>query len=347
MLKNTLGLNKVYNSDCIKIMKDLPNESVDLIIADPPYNVGKDYGNNSDKQSDEEYIKFTESWITEAVRILKKEGTFYTFGGKEFIAHIYIILGKLNMIFNSWIVWHYTQGQGRTKGYSSRHDDILMFTKSKNYTFNLDDIRIPQKYFRTRNNMRGANPGNVWGLSHVHYSEKDRSKHPTQKPHALYERMILSSSNEGEIVLDPFAGSGSSLVVAKKTNRNYIGIEIEEKYCSMIEEELNKEYKYFNSSFEELIRVPKNLNDKDLTEYLHNHRKWFLEKYHSNKIPDFEENILSEYGKEKFIAYKYGYKNIEEIGIASLFRKGGTYLSPKEIEGLKDFELVSFLVVKE
>lgn len=304
MLEKMNGLNRVYNSDCIKIMSKFPSESIDLIIADPPYNVGKDYGNDSDKQSDKDYIDFTENWITEAIRILKKDGTLYTFGGKEFIAHIYIILEKLNMNFNSWIVWHYTQGQGRTKGYSSRHDDILMFTKSEKYTFNLDNIRIPQKYFRTRNNMRGANPGNVWRLSHVHYSEKNRSKHPTQKPHALYERMILSSSNEGEIVLDPFAGSGSSLVVAKKTNRKYIGIEIEEKYCSMIEEELNKEYKYFNSSFEELTRVPKNYNNKGLIEYLHNHREWFLEKYHSNKIPEFEENILIEYGQEKLDEYK-------------------------------------------
>lgn len=298
------GLNKVYNDDCIKVMSELPDESIDLIIADPPYNVGKDYGNSSDRQSNEDYLAFTEEWLTKAVRILKKNGTLYTFGGKEFIAHIYIILEKLNMKFNSWIVWHYTQGQGRTKGYSSRHDDILMFTKNEKYTFNLDSIRVPQKYYRARNNMRGANPGNVWQLSHVHYSEQNRLKHPTQKPHALYERMILSSSNEGEIVLDPFAGSGSSLVVAKKTNRNYIGIEIEEKYCSMIKEELEKDYIYFNSSFEELTRVPKNYNNDGLIEYLHNHRKWFLEKYHSNKIPNFEENILIEYGQEIFNEYR-------------------------------------------
>ena len=298
------GLNRVYNSDCIKIMSKFPSESIDLIIADPPYNVGKDYGNSSDKQTNEEYKKFTDLWMEESYRILKKGGTIYTFGGKQNISYMFEKLKSLNMNYISWIVWHYTQGQGRTKGFSSRHDDILMFSKGGNYKFNLDNIRIPQKYFRTRNNMKGANPGDVWKLSHIHYCEHGRTNHPTQKPHALYERMILASSDEGDVILDPFAGSGSSLVVAKKTNRKYIGIEIEEKYCSMIEEELNKEYKYFNSSFEELTRVPKNYNNKGLIEYLHNHREWFLEKYHPNKIPEFEENILIEYGQEKLDEYK-------------------------------------------
>lgn len=303
MQKKMVGLNKIYNEDCIKLMSNLPDNSIDLIVADPPYNVGKDYGNNSDKQSKIDYLEFTKKWLKEAVRILKDDGTIYTFGGKEFIAHIYLILEDLGMNFNSWIVWHYTQGQGRIKGFSSRHDDILMFNKSAKYTFNLDDIRIPQKYYRTRNNMRGANPGNVWKLSHVHYSEASRSNHPTQKPHALYERMILSSSNENEIVLDPFAGSGSSLVVAKYTNRKYIGIEIEKEYCSMIETELNRKHEYFNSCFEEVTRVPKNYKDDKIIEYLNNHKKWFLEKYHSNQIPKFEENILKEYGEEILTMY--------------------------------------------
>lgn len=303
MQKKMVGLNKIYNDDCIKIMSNIPDKSIDLIIADPPYNVGKDYGNNSDRQSKEDYLEFTKKWISEAVRILKDDGTLYTFGGKEFISHIYLILEELNMKLNTWIVWHYTQGQGRRKGFSSRHDDILMFNKSNKYTFNLDDIRVPQKYYRSRNNMRGANPGNVWKLSHVHYCEENRAKHPTQKPHALYERMILGSSNENDIVLDPFAGSGSSLVVAKHTNRKYIGIEIEEEYCSMIESELNKDYKYFNSCFEELVRVPKDYKDDKIIEYLHNHEKWFLKKYHSNQISKFEENILKEYGKDILSMY--------------------------------------------
>lgn len=305
MQKKMDGLNKIVLGDSIKVMSNIEGESIDLIVADPPYNVGKDYGNNSDKQSKEEYLEFSKKWMKEAVRILKNTGTLYIFGGQKYIAHIYIMLENLNLKNNGWIVWHYTQGAGRTKGYSSRHDDILVFTKSNNYTFNLDNVRIPQKYYRKANNMRGANPGNVWSLPHVHYSEKDRTIHPTQKPHALYERMILGSSNEGDLVLDPFAGSGSSLVVSKRTGRNFIGIEIEPKFVDLCNKELAKDYKSFNSYFKELTRIPNNFSKVDMIiEYLQNHKKWFLEEYHSNLIPTFEKEIVNKYGEEVFKKYK-------------------------------------------
>ena len=97
MQKKMVGLNKIYNEDCIKLMSKLPDNSIDLIVADPPYNVGKDYGNNSDKQSKIDYLEFTKKWLKEAVRILKDDGTIYTFGGKEFIAHIYLILEDLGI----------------------------------------------------------------------------------------------------------------------------------------------------------------------------------------------------------------------------------------------------------
>lgn len=290
-------------------MKELPNESVNLIVTDPPYNVGKDYGNNSDKQSKEEYLKFSRDWLSEAHRLLKEDGTIYVCGGQQYSPHLFIIMEELGFVFNSWIVWHYTQGVGRTRGYSSRHDDILMFTKSKKYTFNLDAIRIPQKSYRKVNNMRGANPSNVWVLPHIHYSEESRTEHPTQKPHAIFERMILSSSNEGDIVLDPFCGSGSSLVVSMKTNRKFIGMELEEKYVMLSRSELEKDYKYFNSCFSELTRVPDSFSDKDLAvEYLTNHRKWFLDKYHSNLVPSFEKNIVKQYGEDVFNKYLSNYK---------------------------------------
>ena len=138
--------------DCIEKMQSIENESVDLIIADPPYNVGKDYGNNSDKQNFDEYISFTKAWLNECHRVLKSNGTIYIFIGFRYISYLYQILeDNLNMVFVNWISWHYTQGIGKTKGFSPRHDDILMFTKSSDYKFNLDDIRIPQKYYRKRN----------------------------------------------------------------------------------------------------------------------------------------------------------------------------------------------------
>lgn len=304
MLNNMIGLNNIIQGDCIDVMSRMPDKCVDLIVADPPYNVGKDYGNNSDNQSKEDYLTFSKKWISEAYRVLKDDGTIYVFGGKLYIAYLYIILEEIGFNNNGWIVWHYTQGVGRKKGFSSRHDDILVFTKSSNYTFNLDSVKIPQKYYRKVNNMRGANPGNVWSLSHIHYSESNRTIHPTQKPHALYERMILSSSNEGDIVLDPFAGSGSSMVVAKKTNRQFIGIELESDYVELSRIELEKDYKFFNSYFKELTRIPDNLSQSEKTvNYLHNHRNWFLEKYHSNLIPEFEKEILKKYGENIYFSY--------------------------------------------
>ena len=118
-----------------------------------------------------------------------------------------------------------------------------MFTKDKKkFKFNLDEIRVPQKYYRSVNNMRGANPGNVWEFSHMHYCNKNRMKHPTQKPEGLYERMILASSDEGDVVLDPFLGSGTLLRVCQNTNRNGIGIDINPEYIRMSKERLEEKF---------------------------------------------------------------------------------------------------------
>lgn len=299
-----IGLNKVYNEDSLINMKKIDDSSVDLILADPPYNVGKDYGNGSDQQSREEYLEFTRKWMSEAYRVLKNDGTIYVFGGLEYISHMFIILEELGFVFNSWMVWHYTQGAGRTKGFSTRHDDILMFTKTKKFNFYLDEIRIPQKYYRKRNNMAGANPGNVWKLSHIHYSETERTQHPTQKPHALYLRMIMASSKKGDIVLDPFAGSGSSLFVAKKTERNYIGFEIEEEYINIINNQLLEDKKY-NSYFEEILRIPNDYkNEDDILEYLEMHRDKFILKHYPELLEEFEKEILNKYGENILLLYK-------------------------------------------
>jgi DNA modification methylase len=149
---------EILSGDAILEMKKIASNSIDLIIADPPYNLGKDYGNDSDSKEFEDYISFTKEWTTEAKRILKPKGTIYVFMGFKFISYLYQILERdQKLIFNNWICWHYTQGIGKKKGFSPRHDDILMFTKSKEFTFNLDDIKIPQKFYRSVNNMRGAN----------------------------------------------------------------------------------------------------------------------------------------------------------------------------------------------
>ncbi|XBE77829.1 site-specific DNA-methyltransferase [Mesomycoplasma ovipneumoniae] len=292
---------KIICGNAIEELKKIESKSINLIITDPPYNLNKDYGNNKDNLEFEEYLEFSRQWLTEAKRILKDDGTIYIFMGMRYISYIYTILEKeLNMHFNSWITWFYTQGIGKTKGFSPRHDDILMFTKHKSkFTFNLDDIRVPQKFYRSINNMRGSNPGNVWQFSHMHYCNKNRKKHPTQKPEGLYERMILASSNENDIVLDPFVGSGTMLRVCQQTNRRGIGIEINEEYVQMCKERLEEDFTGFDSEDVRIKRVPNDLNDSSIRkEYIENHKKWFL-KNHQNLIKKFEDEVNKKYFHRK------------------------------------------------
>ncbi len=286
------------HGDAIEELKKLPSKSVRLIVTDPPYNLNKDYGNTKDKLDFDDYIEFSRQWLTEAKRVLTDDGTLYVFMGMRYISYIYIILEReLGLHFNSWITWFYTQGIGKTRGYSPRHDDILMFTKDpKKFVFHLDEIRVPQKYYRSVNNMRGANPGNVWEFSHMHYSNKNRQNHPTQKPEALFERMILASSSPGDLVLDPFVGSGTALRVCQQTGRLGIGIDINPEYIEMTKERLDTPFSGFDSIDVRMERVPNDLNNPDIREdYIKNHIEWFL-NYHPDAISNFMNEVNKKYG---------------------------------------------------
>ena len=258
---------QIQTGDALEALKLIESESVDLIIADPPYNLGKNYGNNHDVKGFREYLEFSESWLKESKRILAPHGTIYVFMGFRFISYLYDILDqKQGMYFNSWITWHYTQGMGKTKGFSPRHDDILMFTKTDQFKFNLDDVRVPQKYYRERNNMSGANPGDVWAFSHVHYSNPEREEHPTQKPEALIARMVLASSDEGDLVLDPFLGSGTTLRVCQVLNRRSIGIELNPEFVAKTRKRLAKPFEGFDTVDPRAERVPRDLPQEELAD---------------------------------------------------------------------------------
>ena len=287
----------VITGDALDELPKIDSSSVDLVIADPPYNLGKDYGNNHDIKGFDEYLTFSRSWLGETNRILKPSGTLYVFMGFRFISYLYDILDReLGMFFNSWIVWHYTQGMGKTKGFSPRHDDILMFTKTKAPKFNLDAVRVPQKFYRDRNNMRGANPGDVWEFSHVHYCNGNRQNHPTQKPEGLIERMVLASSDEGDFVVDPFSGSGTTLRVCQQLERNGVGIEINPNYVTMTRARLGAAFTGFDSVDPRMKRVPRDLRRQDVREeYLDNHKKWFL-AHHENAAKEFDDSVASMYG---------------------------------------------------
>ena len=293
----------VICGNAIDELKKIPSQSIRLIVTDPPYNLNKDYGNNRDKLEFEDYLTFSREWLTEAKRVLTDDGTIYVFMGMRYISYIYSILEQdLGMTFNSWITWFYTQGIGKTKGFSPRHDDILMFTKHpKKFVFNLDEIRVPQKFYRSVNNMRGSNPSNVWEFSHMHYCNKNRKQHPTQKPEGLFERMILASSNPGDYVLDPFVGSGTALRVCQQTNRNGIGIDINPEYIAMTEERLGEPFNGFDSIDERMKRVPNDLNDATIrAEYIKNHVNWFL-KNHPDAVSEFMSEVKGKYGQKMAI----------------------------------------------
>ena len=289
----------IIQGDALEKLKKYKSNSINLIIADPPYNLGKDYGNNHDLKGFEEYINFSSQWLKEAHRILRPDGTIYVFMGVRFISYLYNIMDReLKMFLNSWICWHYTQGMGRKIGFSPRHDDILMFNKSKKFNFYLDNVRVPQKYYRARNNMRGANPGDVWKFSHVHYCNPNRQKHPTQKPEGLMERMVLASSQENDIVLDPFSGSGTTLRVCQQLNRNCEGIELNPEYVQMTKDRLSLPFAGFDSIDERMERVPLDLRKNEIRkEYLQNHVGWFL-RHHNGSVGKFNSEVNKIYGEK-------------------------------------------------
>jgi len=246
-------INKVILGDAIEVMKKMPNNSIDLVFADPPYNIGIKYDNYKDNLSQKDYLDWTDKWLTEAIRILKPTGSLYVAINDENVAEITMMLKNKGLFMRNWIIWYYTFGEHQKNKFSRSHTHILYFAKDKNnFTFNSDAIRIisvRQKIGDKRANPKGRIPddvwyddlADVWKISRVAGTFKERVKgFPCQMPVKVLERIILASSNEGDIVLDPFAGSGTTLVVAKKYKRRYIGIEFSKKYVEMIKKRLDK-----------------------------------------------------------------------------------------------------------
>ena len=240
-----MELNKIYLGDCIKTMQDFPNDSIDLVFADPPFNIGLKYDIYNDKKSYNEYFEWSEKWIGEAFRLLKSTGSIYIAIGDEFAAEINIILKKIGFNFRNWIIWYYTFGQNQRKKFNRAHTHILYFTKdNENFTFNIDNVRVPSArqlvYNDKRAHPKGKSPDDVWEFSRVCGTFKERiGNHPCQMPEILLERIILASSNENDIVLDPFGGTGTTSAVAKKLKRNYITMDISESYYEVITKRLN------------------------------------------------------------------------------------------------------------
>ena len=236
--------NIVVLGDSIEIMKNMNKSTVDLIFADEPYNIGKDFGNNKDTwKSTKEYIEWNKTWIKEAMRILKDNGTMYLMTSTQYMPYIDIFIQE-NYHIVSRIIWNYDSSGVQSKKYfGSLYEPILMITKSKKakYTFNHEDIMVEAKTGAKRKLIdyratppRPYNtkkvPGNVWNFNRVRYKMKEYENHPTQKPEALLERIILASSNKNELVFDPFGGSFTTSAVAQKLGRKSISIDLNPEY---------------------------------------------------------------------------------------------------------------------
>jgi len=245
-MKNiNIFLNKITNGDCRLVLKEIPSNSINLIFTDPPYNIGLKYDTHKDNMTNEEYIKWCEEWISECIRILKEDGSFYLAIGDEYAAEISIMLKSKGLKLRNWIIWYYTFGQNQRKKFNRSHTHIFYFVKDgKRFTFNSDDIRVEsvrQKIKDKRAHPKGKVPDDVWQISRVAGTFNERVKNfPCQMPLKLLETVIKTSSNQKDIVLDPFMGSGTTAVASKKLNRNYIGIEISPLYCKKIENRLKE-----------------------------------------------------------------------------------------------------------
>jgi len=256
-----MELNKVYLGDCIKIMRDIPSSSIDLVFADPPFNIGLKYDIYYDKKSYNEYFEWSEKWINETYRILKNSGSIYIAIGDEFAAEINIILKKTGFYFRNWIIWYYTFGQNQRKKFNRAHTHILYFTKDKEkFTFNTDDVRVPSArqlvYKDKRAHPKGKVPDDVWEFSRVCGTFKERiGDHPCQMPEALLERIILASSNENDVVLDPFGGTGTTAAVAKNLKRHYITMDISENYYEVMIQRLNGDIQKIKKNGDDKISI--------------------------------------------------------------------------------------------
>lgn len=245
-----MSLHKImYEGDCLEIMPTLADKSIDMILVDPPYGI-----NYKDWDRFDNFINFTEKWVSECFRVLKENGSFYSFMGWSNVSEFKILLDKYGNIKN-WITWHRTKGRGSNSNYKSMKEEILFYTKGKTYTWNEQKMLKkhifpyvkdgqPRGWFTNEEGIkcRWTGIGNVWFYTVPFWKMPEYMGHPAQKPVMMYERMILSSSNEGDTILDPFAGSGTTGVACLNTNRKFILIEKDPNYCKQIKERLNKIY---------------------------------------------------------------------------------------------------------
>lgn len=249
--------NKIINGDTFQTLNKLPDAFVDLLVVDPPYNLSKKYSETKfNRIRDEEYSVWFENWVKELPRLMKPNGSLYFCGDWKSSPLYYFVLSKYFYIKNR-ITWEREKGRGTDKNWKNNIEDIYFCTmQDKKYTFNIENVKIKKKviapyrdengeakdwFEEGGNKYRFTHPSNIWtDITVPYWSMPENTEHPTQKPEKLIAKLVLASSNEGDMVFDPFLGSGTTAVVAKKLNRNFCGIEREEGYCLLASKRLKR-----------------------------------------------------------------------------------------------------------
>lgn len=247
-------IDKTILGDTFDVLTKLPEKSVDLLLVDPPYNLDKEFhGNEFKSMSDDNYEDYIDSWITALIPTLKDNASIYVCCDWKSSGAIERVLKKHFYVQNR-ITWQREKGRGAKANWKNGMEDIWFATVSKtNYTFNVDDVKIRRKVIApykqdgkpkdweetAEGKFRDTCPSNFWDdISIPYWSMPENTAHPTQKPEKLLAKLILASTNKGDIILDPFLGSGSTSVTAKKLGRHYIGIEQNPQYCVWAEKRL-------------------------------------------------------------------------------------------------------------
>ncbi len=251
----------VWTGDCVERLAGVPSGAVDLAFADPPFNIGYEYDVYHDRQGKAEYLAWADRWLAAVRRVLSPTGAVFVAIGDEYAAEYKVRLDALGLTLRNWVVWHYTFGVNCKKKFNRSHAHVLYYVADpKRFTFNAEAVRVPSARQTTYADRR-ANPGgklpddtwvlrpqedgghfatdsDTWYVPRVCGTFKERTGHPCQMPEAILDRIVRVASNPGDAVLDPFAGSGTTLAVAKKLGRRYLGMELSEQYADGVRKRL-------------------------------------------------------------------------------------------------------------
>ena len=266
LFSNDISINPVFDlsqsvvlfyGDCLDLLKTIPDETIQLIVTSPPYNIGKEY---EKRLRLDLYIEQQERVIKECIRVLNPKGSIcwqvgnYVEKGAiiPLDTILYPIFSHFNLKMRNRIVWRFEHGLHCSKRFSGRYETIVWFTKTDDFVFNLDNVRVPQKYpgkkyFKGPKagqyscNPLGKNPGDVWDIPNVKSNHIEKTDHPCQFPVALIERLVLSMADEGDWVLDPFVGTGTTIISAIRHGRKGAGAETVKKYIDIAKERIKKE----------------------------------------------------------------------------------------------------------